>query len=103
MQVPRIGNGLAVSSKVQHFFGNQAEIRRRVLLLATKQLSPAFTTESIEDEKFTPYFEMGQRCKWFIIMTMLTMFVVRTVTAERLPNVYAALGLPVFCPLKGLS
>jgi hypothetical protein len=103
MRVPRIGNRLAVFSKVQHFIGNQAVIHGGVLLLATRQLPRASRTVSIEDARFTPYLEIGQRCKWFIIMTMLTMVVVATVTAERLPNIYAALGLLVSCPLKELS
>jgi hypothetical protein len=91
--------------KVQHFIGDQVAVCGGILLLATRCLSPAFAAEFIKSAKLIANPEIGLCCKWFIIMTMLALLVVRASVAEGLPSIYAARGLLASCipSLKGLS
>ena len=78
--------------KVQHFIGDRALVCGGILLLATRYLSPAFAAEFIKNAKLTGNSEIGLCCKWFIIMAMLALLVVRASVAEGLPSIFMRSG-----------
>jgi len=91
--------------KVQHFIGGHAVVLWRYTFPGHKVLITSVAAEFIKNAKLIANPEIGLCCKWFIIMTMRALLVVRASVAEGLPSIYAAGGLLASCSpsLKGLS
>ena len=74
------------------------------MLLFPARLSPAFATKLVGKARFATYREIGRRCKWFIIKTMLAPFVVLKLLGGRLSNPCDSMALgSCGAPWKGLS